>query len=275
MSSVDARTVIVDEIHAVIGSRRGAHLALSLERLGCREADALQWSLHHRLQVPHGRRHSQLHHRRCGAPAADRPRRRAAALDARRRDGSRGVGGVLRSTGRARPVPSDDARLREHASHGRASCAAPQRAARRRGGDGAPRQPVEGEAARRRNTAEDGTAAGARRDGLARARHRHRPRGPGLPDRIAAPHRHAAAAHRPFGPHDCGRPEGPRVPGLARRPRGVRGAPPLDPVRPARRHRLARRAARRAGAADRGGVRVPPLSGRRSLRPGEARLALP
>ena len=27
------RTVIVDEIHAVIGTRRGAHLALSLERL--------------------------------------------------------------------------------------------------------------------------------------------------------------------------------------------------------------------------------------------------
>src|SRR5207247_4534077 len=28
-----ARTVIVDEIHAVIGTRRGAHLALTLERL--------------------------------------------------------------------------------------------------------------------------------------------------------------------------------------------------------------------------------------------------
>ena len=27
------RTVIIDEIHAVIGTRRGAHLALSLERL--------------------------------------------------------------------------------------------------------------------------------------------------------------------------------------------------------------------------------------------------
>ena len=36
-----ARTVIVDEIHAVIGGRRGAHLALSLERLEslCAEAD--------------------------------------------------------------------------------------------------------------------------------------------------------------------------------------------------------------------------------------------
>src|SRR5258705_2248063 len=34
------RTVIVDEIHAVIGGRRGAHLALSLERLpGIVEAD--------------------------------------------------------------------------------------------------------------------------------------------------------------------------------------------------------------------------------------------
>ena len=37
------RTVIVDEIHAVIGGRRGAHLALSLERLeGIVEADFLQ-----------------------------------------------------------------------------------------------------------------------------------------------------------------------------------------------------------------------------------------
>ena len=31
------RTVIVDEIHAVIGTRRGAHLALSLERLAARQ----------------------------------------------------------------------------------------------------------------------------------------------------------------------------------------------------------------------------------------------
>jgi ATP-dependent Lhr-like helicase len=35
------RTVIVDEIHAVIGGRRGAHLALSLERLESVVADAI------------------------------------------------------------------------------------------------------------------------------------------------------------------------------------------------------------------------------------------
>ena len=34
------RTVIVDEIHAVIGTRRGAHLALSLERLQQRQRSA-------------------------------------------------------------------------------------------------------------------------------------------------------------------------------------------------------------------------------------------
>jgi ATP-dependent Lhr-like helicase len=36
------RTVIVDEIHAVIGSRRGAHLALSLERLQALAGDELR-----------------------------------------------------------------------------------------------------------------------------------------------------------------------------------------------------------------------------------------
>src|SRR5678816_703093 len=37
-----ARTVIVDEIHAVIGTRRGAHLALTLERLEALCAEPLQ-----------------------------------------------------------------------------------------------------------------------------------------------------------------------------------------------------------------------------------------
>ena len=70
------------------------------------------------------------------------------------------------------------------------------------GGHRAPRQPLEGDAPRRRNAAEGGTPARARRDGVARARDRHRARGPRLPDRIAAPDRDAAAARRPIGPHD-------------------------------------------------------------------------
>ena len=37
-----ARMVIVDEIHAVIGTRRGAHLALSLERLEALTEGTLQ-----------------------------------------------------------------------------------------------------------------------------------------------------------------------------------------------------------------------------------------
>ena len=107
----------------------------------------------------------------------------------------------------------DDAGLRQHAADGRARRAPPERAARRRGGHRASRQPVEGEAARRRDAAEERAAAGARRDRVARARHRHRPRRSGLPDRIAAPDRHAAAARRPIGPHHRRHAEGPAVPG--------------------------------------------------------------
>ena len=102
--------------------------------------------------------------------------------------------------------------------------AAPERAARRGRGHRAPRQPVEGDAARRRERLKTGAAEGARRHGVARARHRHRPRRSGLPDRIAAPDRDAAAARRPLGPHDRRHAEGAAVPGVARRPGRVRGA---------------------------------------------------
>jgi signal transduction histidine kinase len=43
------RTVIVDEIHAVVGNRRGAHLALSMERLEALVGDLLDLS---RLENP-------------------------------------------------------------------------------------------------------------------------------------------------------------------------------------------------------------------------------
>ena len=66
------RTVIVDEIHAVIGTRRGAHLALSLERLasgrraaaaadrpvGDAEADRGSRALPHRRRSPPAARSS-------------------------------------------------------------------------------------------------------------------------------------------------------------------------------------------------------------------------
>ena len=206
------RTVIVDEIHAVIGTRRGAHLALSLERLRqLVERPLLRLGLsatqkpieevaRFLVGVPgtasHGCAIVDEGHRRAMDLGVEIP-----AVAARRGDVARGLGGVLRPADRADPPAPDDAGLRQHAAHGRAPGAAPERSARRRGGDGASRQPVEGEAARRRDAAEDRPAQGARRDRVARARHRHRPRRSRLPDRIAAPHRDAAAARRPIGPH--------------------------------------------------------------------------
>ena len=118
---------------------------------------------------------------------------------------------VLRPSDRAGHRAPDDAGLREHAADGRAAGPPPERAARRGRGDRASRQPLEGDAARRRDPAENRAAQGARRHGVARARHRHRPRRSGLPDRLAAPHRHAAAAGRPLGPHHVGHAEGPRL----------------------------------------------------------------
>ena len=104
------RTVIVDEIHAVIGSRRGAHLALTLERLAAVAEQPLQRIGLSATQTPieevarfltagdaAGCTIVDVGHRR-----ADGPRRRDAALHARRRDVARGLGGVLRPPDRAR-----------------------------------------------------------------------------------------------------------------------------------------------------------------------------
>ena len=111
-----ARTVIVDEIHAVIGTRRGAHLALTLERLEalCAAERRPATAAAHRpvcdaeadrrgrtLSCRQRRRSRRLRDHRRGAPARDRPGRRDPAVAARRRHVPRSVGGVLRSPCRA------------------------------------------------------------------------------------------------------------------------------------------------------------------------------
>ena len=205
------RTVIVDEIHAVIGTRRGAHLALSLERLAAgRRAAAAAAS---------GCRRRRSRSRRSRGSSTGRRRRRAAPSSTRGTGATMDLGVEMprspldavmshevweeyydRLAALIAAAP-DDAGLREHAADGGAARAPPERSARRGGGHRASRQPLEREAARRRDAAEGRTAEGARRDGVAGARHRHRPRRSRLPDRIAASDRDAAAAGRAVGAH--------------------------------------------------------------------------
>ena len=132
------RTVIVDEIHAVIGTRRGAHLALSLERLQqVAERPLLRIGLSATQKpIEEVARFltggAAVRDRRRRASPRDGSRDRDPALAARRGDGARGVGGVLRPPRGARPGAPDDAGLRQHAADGRAAGAAPERAPRRR-----------------------------------------------------------------------------------------------------------------------------------------------
>ena len=175
------RTVIVDEIHAVIGTRRGAHLALSLERL------------------------RQLCGRpllRLGLSATQKPLEEVATFlvgsdgrdgsactivdEGHRRDMDLGIE-IPRSTLDAVmahevweeyydrlealiAAASHHADFRQHAADGRAAGPAPQRSAGRGRGHRASRQPVEREAPRRGDAAEVRAAQGAGRDRVARAR---------------------------------------------------------------------------------------------------------
>ena len=100
------RTVIVDEIHAVIGTRRGAHLALSLERLRHIAngpilrlgLSATQRPIEEVARFLVGSAASpgcRLRHRRRRASPGDGSRRRDSAVAARRRHVARGLGRVL------------------------------------------------------------------------------------------------------------------------------------------------------------------------------------
>ena len=203
------------------------------------------------------------------------PRNRSPRLLARSGDGARSLGRISRPAGSAHQDAPDDARLRQYAAHGGTAGAALERTAGRRCRRRASRQPVEGDAARRRVPVEGRSTARARGHGLPRARHRHRARRPRLPDWVAKPHRDASAARRAFRAHHRRTAQRPRLPDVARRPDRVCGAASLGPPRRARCHRHARRTARRPGAADRRRNGVRRVSRRRHVRSRARRVAVP
>ena len=139
-------------------------------------------------------------------------------------------------------------------------------APRRRGRHEPPRQPLAGPPPGRRAAAEGRQAPRARRDRVARARHRHRRRGPRHPGRRHALDRDVPAARRARGPRPDADPEGTALPADARRARRGGRAPALHPRVDSRPHAAAAAAARHPRAADRRGLRRRAVGRREPLR---------
>ncbi len=208
------RTVIIDEIHAVAGSKRGSHLALSLERLDALCAQrpvriglsATQKPLEAVARFLVGRSCSgDAGHRDCAIVDVGHMRKRDLAielppvpLDAvmandvweRVYDRMAELAGLHRTT----------LVFVNHPTHGRARGAPSRRTARDRGSRRASRQSSP------RNTGSDAEqrpqarrTPGADRHRFARTRDRYRRRRPGLPGRLAAQHRGVSPARRPLG----------------------------------------------------------------------------
>ena len=122
------RSVIVDEIHALVGNKRGAHLALSLARLEHLTArpllriglSATQRPIERVAEFLVGARPARVHDHRRGARPRARPRHRDAALAARDGAFGRSRRGNARAHGRADPRTPHDAGVRQHPAHGRA-----------------------------------------------------------------------------------------------------------------------------------------------------------
>ena len=205
----DVETVIVDEIHAVADDKRGAHLALSLERLE---------ALTHRPPVRIGLSATQKPIEEVahfltgnGRPRSGHRRRRAQAASWISRSKFRPASWARSPRNEmwdeiydrlVRTGPSSIARRWCSSTRGgwRSESRIIWRAPGRRQCGRASRQPVAQAASDRGAEIERRRDQGAGGDGIARTGNRYRHRGPGVPDQFSAGDCGRAATRRPLRP---------------------------------------------------------------------------